>query len=291
MQIVSFYEGERPTLSFEFFPPKTEAAQMTLLGSIDHLASSNPDFVSVTYGAGGSTRALSFETCVKVKQHTSSTVMAHLTCVCHTEEEIAAIAEELWSAGISNIMALRGDKPKDLAAEDVFGDFRYSQDLIRFLKSKHGFCIGSGCYPEGHTETPDVATGIEHLKLKIDAGCDFLVTQMFFDNANYFHFVERARAAGVNTPIVPGIMPITGVAQLDKFETKFGARLPSELREKVKAHEGDAAAIEQVGIDWAAVQCQALLDGGAPGIHFYTLNKSTSTVQVCKAIGLTGQPK
>jgi len=290
MNIRDFLGKDRTTISFEFFPPKTEAGRVTLLGAIDHLSQVSPDFVSVTYGAGGGTRSLSYDLCVQVKAHTSGVVMAHLTCVCHTEEEIATIADQLWNAGITNIMALRGDKPKGMAAENMFGDFAYSQDLIRFLKSRHDFSIGGGCYPEGHTETSDINIGLEHLKQKIDAGCEFLVTQMFFDNDSYFHFVDLARSAGIDVPIVPGIMPVTGFAQLDKFENQFGVILPAALKKSVSVHEGDEAAVEQAGIEWAAEQCKSLLKGGAPGLHFYTLNKSPATVKVCEAIGLVREP-
>jgi methylenetetrahydrofolate reductase (NADPH) len=288
MRISSLFRGNSPTVSFEFFPPKTDAGRDLLLATIDHLAEVSPDFVSVTYGAGGSTRALSFETCCQIQEHTADHVMAHLTCVCHSLDEMGGIADQLWNQGIFNIMALRGDLPPGIDRETAFSDFRFAKDLIGFLKARHDFCIGSGCYPEGHTETPDLGVGIEHLKQKVDVGCDFLVTQMFFDNDSYFRFIELVRAAGITTPIIPGIMPVTGFAQLEKFESKFGVRLPGDLRNRVLARDGDQASIEQVGIEWAADQCRALLDGGAPGIHFYTLNKSSSTVEVCKRLGLMG---
>jgi methylenetetrahydrofolate reductase (NADPH) len=214
--------------------------------------------------------------------------MAHLTGLCHTTQEIESIADQLWEAGIRNIMALRGDRPKDATVAQTVGDFNFAQQLISFLAEQHDFCLGGACYPEGHKETRDIQKGIEHLKLKIDAGCEFLVTQMFFENENYFRFVEQLRTAGLEIPVIPGIMPITGFAQIDKFENQFGVHLPHSLKERVRAHEGDEEAISQVGVDWSAEQCQALLDGGAPGIHFYTLNKSSATVNVCLAMGLKG---
>ena len=288
MRISSLFNGQS-TVSFEFYPPKTDTARESLLDAIDHLSVIGPDFVSMTYGAGGSTRSLSLQAAEQIKGRTSAEVMSHLTGVCHTREEIASIADQLWNLGIQNVMALRGDRPQDTDLEDPFSAFPFSKDLIPFLKDRHPFCVGSGCYPEGHLETPDLAIGIDHLKQKVDAGCDFLVTQMFLDNASYFGFVDKAHAAGVTVPILPGIMPVTGFSQLEKFESKFGVKLPKDLRDRVQSHEGDKAGIEQIGIDWATDQCRELLDGGAPGIHFYTLNKSLATVQVCDLLKLKGR--
>ncbi len=289
MRISKLLNGPSPTVSFEFFPPKTEVGRDALLRVIDRLAPIGPDFVSVTYGAGGSTRALSLDTCRSIKAHTDGEVMAHLTGMCHSRDEIDSIADQLWESNVFNIMTLRGDRPKDLAHDAPTGDFPYALDLMNFLRTRHDFCMGGACYPEGHKETQDLAIGIDHLKQKIDAGCEFLVTQMIFNNESYFRFVEQLRNAGVEVPVVPGIMPITGFSQLEKFEGQFGVNLPTRLREDVLKHEGDEEAIGQVGIQWSAEQCAQLLQGGAPGIHFYTLNKSSATVKVCLAMGLTGQ--
>jgi len=289
MRISTLLGGSQPTVSFEFFPPKTEVGRDSLLRVIDRLAPIGPDFVSVTYGAGGSTRQLSLDTCKSVNAHTAGEVMAHLTGMCHSEAEIAAIADQLWEANIVNIMTLRGDRPKDATADTPTGDFPFAKDLMTFLRARHDFCMGGACYPEGHSETQHIPLGIDHLKQKIDAGCEFLVTQMFFNNESYFRFVEQLRNAGVEVPVVPGIMPITGFSQLEKFEGQFGVNLPTRLREGVIRNEGDEEAISQVGIDWSAEQCSQLLEGGAPGIHFYTLNKSSATVKVCLAMGLQGQ--
>ena len=286
--ISSFLGSGSPSISFEFFPPKTEAARDALMLAIDHLVTIQPDFVSVTYGAGGSTRALSLETCNRILGRTTAIVMGHLTGVCHTRDGLARIADQLWESGIVNIMALRGDRPKDLEPGAPMGDFPYAKDVMRLLKSRHNFCMGGACYPEGHTENADIARGIEHLKEKIDAGCEFLVTQMFFENDSYFRFVESVRVAGITVPIVPGIMPITGFAQLAKFETQFGAKLPDALKQRVAGNEGDQKAIERIGVEWTAEQCKGLLEGGAPGLHFYTLNRSHATVEVCETLGLRG---
>ncbi len=291
MRISQLLSIERPTVSFEFYPPKTESARESLLEAIDHLAQIRPDFVSMTYGAGGSTRALSLDVSAQIKGHTQGEVMTHLTGVCHTHDEIRGIADQLWGIGITNVMALRGDMPQDSEDPNPFKSFRYAKDLISFLKNIHDFCIGSGCYPEGHLETPDLAVGIMHLKEKVDAGCDFLVTQMFLDNDSYFRFRDKVVSAGINVPIVPGIMPVTGFAQLAKFESKFGVKLPEKLRSLVAPLEGDKIAIERVGVEWAANQCEGLLLGGAPGVHFYTLNKSHATVDVWERLRLTDSYK
>lgn len=288
MRISEILRKGVPTLSFEFFPPKTDVGRESLLRAIDRLSGVSPDFVSVTYGAGGSTRELSFEVCRNIKPHLSGEVMSHLTCLCHSRAEIGEIADLLWDAGILNIMALRGDFPKGLLGKEVSTEFSFANELMAFLRSRHAFCLGGACYPEGHKETPDIASGIEHLKMKVDSGSEFLVTQMFFDNAAYFRFVDRVRNAGISAPIIPGIMPVTGFAQLDKFENQIGIRLPDELRRSVLANEGDEAEIEKVGTAWTVRQCRELLETGAPGIHFYTLNKSISTLRVCTELNLCG---
>ena len=291
MRISQLLNGPDPTVSFEFFPPKTESGRDALIKAIDKLALINPDFVSVTYGAGGSTRNLSLDACQAIKSHLQGDVMAHLTGLCHTKDEIQSIAEQLWEGGIKNIMTLRGDRPKDVEPEGVFGDFAFASDLMNFLKSRHDFCLGGACYPEGHRETPDLNLGVQHAKQKIDAGCEFLVTQMFFENESYFRYVDLLRNAGVEVPVVPGIMPVTGFAQLDKFEHQFGVILPADLRDRVSAHEGDENAVAAVGVEWTTEQCQSLLEAGAPGIHFYTLNRSSSTVNVCLEMGLKGKSR
>jgi len=288
MRISELLARGTPTVSFEFFPPKTDVGRASLLRVIERLSQIGPDFVSVTYGAGGSARTLSLDSCSEVKSVVDGEVMAHLTGLCHTADDIAAITDHLWESGIVNIMALRGDRPKDLDPEAVLHGFPHAQEMMAYIKTRHDFCLGGACYPEGHKETPDISTGVEHLREKIDSGCEFLVTQMFFDNDAYLRFMDLVRAAGIDVPVIPGIMPISGFAQLDKFENQFGVRLPTELRNRVLANEGDQEAIEQVGIDWSAEQCRTLLAGGAPGIHFYTLNKSASTVKVCLAMGLAG---
>ncbi|MCC2668308.1 MAG: 5,10-methylenetetrahydrofolate reductase [Armatimonadetes bacterium] len=283
MFIRDFFQQERPVFSFEFFPPKTEEGLKSLYGTISELAALNPSFVSVTYGAGGSTRDLTVDLTARIKREIGLEAMAHLTCVGHSSAEIAAVVDRLLAAEVHNVLALRGDPPKGqeqfTRPEDGFG---YAQELARFLRSRHGqeLCIAGACYPEGHVECASRDEDLEHLKAKSASGVDFLVTQLFFDPADYFEFVERARAAGVTQPIVPGIMPVTNVTQLERFTRMCGTRIPEALRERLERVRDDEQAVISAGIEWATDQCRTLLEGGAPGIHFYTLNRSLSTRMV-----------
>lgn len=275
----------RFTLSFEYSAPKTEEGWISLLAAVERLAAVSPDFVSVTYGAGGSTRTQTFELCQEIQAKAPGLVMAHLTGICHTRVEMGVIADKLWEAGIRNIMALRGDVPRtNLHQAPVEDGFEYGKDLIAFLKARHDFCVGGGSYPEGHPETPDLQAGIEHLRQKVEAGCDFLVTQVFFDNARYFAHRDQLLEAGVDVPVIPGIMPITQLSQLSRFQNQFGAKMPSGLVNEILAHADDKAAIEEIGVEFAAKQCRELIEAGAPGIHFYTLNRSRATVRVCEKL-------
>jgi len=277
-----FHPG-RPVFSFEFFPPKTEEGIKNLYGTIEELAPLKPSFVSVTYGAGGTTRDLTVDLTARIKHEIGLEAMAHLTCVGHSADEIAAVVDRLRDAGIENILALRGDPPKGatefVRAENGFG---YAQELTRFLRSRYQdtLCLGGACYPESHVEATSAEEDLEHLKGKADAGVDFLVTQLFFDPADYFRFVERARALGIRQPIVPGIMPVTNVAQLERFTSMCGAGIPSALRARLERVRDDEQGVIQTGIEWATEQCRTLLDAGAPGVHFYTLNRSLSTRMV-----------
>jgi methylenetetrahydrofolate reductase (NADPH) len=283
MYIRDYFTQDRPVFSFEFFPPKTEEGLKNLYGTIAELAALQPSFVSVTYGAGGSTRDLTVDLTSRIKREIGIEAMAHLTCVGHSSGEIASVVDRLREAGIENILALRGDPPKGetqfVRPEDGFG---YSQELAGFLRSRYQdtLCLGGACYPEGHVEAACKEGDLQHLKAKVDAGVDFLVTQLFFDPQDYFRFVERARALGITLPIVPGIMPVTNVTQLERFTTMCGARIPEELRDRLEKVRDDEQAVVSAGIQWATEQCRALLEGGAPGIHFYTLNRSLSTRMV-----------
>lgn len=277
MRIVDCFAAGEPVFSFEFFPPKTEVGVHNLFSAIGELAKLNPSFVSVTYGAGGSTRDLTVDLVGRIKREIGVEPMAHLTCVGHSAAEIATVLDRLQENGIENVLALRGDPPRGqtefVRPVDGFG---FAQELIRFIRGRYDFCLAGACYPEGHVNAVDLPSDLRHLKEKVDSGAEFLVTQLFFDAADYFGFVERARTIGITVPIVPGIMPVTDSGQLEKFHA-FGSRIPEELRERVERVRDDEQGVISVGIDWATRQCRQLLEGGAPGLHFYTLNRSLST--------------
>lgn len=284
MRIADILAEGRPTCSFEFFPPKNPAGVEALYAAIADLRELAPSFISVTYGAGGSTRDLTIDLVTRIKRETGIEAMAHLTCVGHGRDEIRAILERLAEGGVENIMALRGDPPKGTTAFERHADgFGYGSELIAFIKTDPGFdfCVGGGCYPEVHTECESADADLANLALKARAGAEFLVTQLFFDNDAYFHFVECARAAGITVPIVPGIMPVTN--NLERLE-RFGARIPDPLRALI-ADCADEAAVAAAGIAWSTVQCRELLERGAPGLHFYTLNKSRSTAHIVRNLG------
>ena len=278
-----------PSFSFEFFPPKTDEAFDTLVETIRELQKLHPTFVSVTYGAGGSTRRRTIDVVAKAKGELGQESMAHLTCVGSTEEELRDVLDELRTQGIENVLSLRGDPP---AGTDVFektpGGFGYANELVSFIKENYDFCLGVAGYPEGHQEADDFDTDLANLKLKVDAGADFVITQMFFDNRFYFDFVVQARAIGIDVPLIPGIMPILNLGQIKRFTQMCGASIPEELLERLEAIKEDADAVRQCGVEHAAQQCRELLEGGVPGIHFYTLNRSTSTRDIfenLKAVG------
>jgi methylenetetrahydrofolate reductase (NADPH) len=281
MRIVDCFKTGRPVFSFEFFPPKTEEGVRNLYNTIAELAPLAPSFVSVTYGAGGSTRDLTVDLVSRIKNEIGLEAMAHLTCVGHSADEIAGVLDRLQAAGIENVLALRGDPPRGettfVRPENGFG---YAQELVRFIRSRYPFCLGGAGYPEGHVECADKEVDLRHLKEKADSGIDFIITQLFFDPEDYFRFVDRARAAGITLPIVAGIMPVQNVGQIERFTTMCGARIPAALRDRLEAVRDDEKAVITAGIDWATDQCRALLAGGAPGIHFYTLNRSLSTRMV-----------
>lgn len=281
MQIIDCFASARPVFSFEFFPPKTEEGVRTLFATAEELAALGPSFVSVTYGAGGSTRELTVDLVARIKRDLRVEAMAHLTCVGHSASEIACVLDQLQSHGIENVLPLRGDPPRGetqfVRPRDGFG---YAQELVRFIRDRYGFCLGGACYPEGHQECADKEEDLNHLKEKVLSGVDFLITQLFFDPDDYFDFVGRARSIGVKVPIVPGIMPVTNVAQIERFTALCGASIPQRLRDRLEAVRDDDGAVVATGIEWATEQCRALLDGGAPGVHFYTLNRSRATQQI-----------
>ncbi len=282
-------QHKRPVFSFEFFPPKTPKGEANLLRAMERLAPLQPDFVSVTYGAGGSTRARTLEIVSRIKRDFGVEAMAHLTCVGATRDELASVVDSLGEAGVRNILALRGDPPK---GQDAFvateGGFRYASELIPFIRERGDFCVGAACYPEIHPEAVHAAADLSHLRAKVDAGADFLVSQLFFDNAKFFEFERRARGAGIEVPILAGIMPVTNVSQIERFTKMCGASIPASLGDRLAAADGDAQEVFWTGVSYAAHQCGELLRpaGEDPfarpprsvaGIHFYTLNKSPAS--------------
>jgi methylenetetrahydrofolate reductase (NADPH) len=270
--------GKSPTFSFEFFPPKDEEGVTRLFQTIAELKPYEPAYVSVTYGAGGSTRKLTVDLVRRIKRDVGIEAMAHLTCVGASQKELGEVLDDLVEGSIENVIALRGDPPR---GEKSFvrheGGFAYGAELVRFIRSRYELCIAAACYPETHTEASDAQSDLAHLKNKVDAGADFLITQLFFDNADYFRFQDRARRAGIRIPMVAGIMPITNLSQIKRFTAMCGARIPSELLSRLEAAGDDADAVRAIGVEHATAQCRDLIERGAPGVHFYTLNRSRAT--------------
>ncbi|HET6984859.1 MAG TPA: methylenetetrahydrofolate reductase [NAD(P)H] [Myxococcaceae bacterium] len=285
MKIRNRLNPSDPCFSFEFFPPRTEEGHRALLRTVEDLRPLDPGFVSVTYGAGGSTRDRTVELVREIRA-TGLETMAHLTCVGHSREELGGLVEHFLEMGVENLLALRGDPPAGQSAfQPTPGGFRYASELVRFIRERdHHLCIGGAGYPEGHVETPLREDDLKNLKAKVDAGLDFVITQLFFDNAFYFDFVERARRVGINVPIVPGIMPITNIEQLERFIRLCGATVPMRLVLQLERYRDDPDAVVQLGVAHATVQCMELLARGVPGIHFYTLNKSPATRLIVGAL-------
>ncbi|WP_242345335.1 methylenetetrahydrofolate reductase [NAD(P)H] [Anaeromyxobacter terrae] len=281
-------ERGEPIFSFEFFPPKTDDGVRQLFETVEALRPLGPAYVSVTYGAGGSTRQRTLELVKRLKRETEVEAMAHVTCVGASREELAGVLDELADAGIQNVLALRGDPPRGQTSFEPHPEgFRYASELVAFIRSRPErwrFCVGAAAYPEGHVETRDLAADLAHLKIKVEAGADFLVTQLFFENAHYVRFVDRARAAGITVPIVPGIMPFTNVDQTERFTAMCGAAIPPPLRAAMEVRRTDPDSARDLGVAYATLQCAELLRRGAPGIHFYTLNRSTSTRAIVAAL-------
>lgn len=286
MKIRDAYNRGRPVFSFEFFPPKTDKGAQNLMATVADLkAAVEPDFVSVTYGAGGSTRERTHQVVTNIQNELGITAMAHQTCVAASKAEIEANVARLVASGIENILALRGDPPDDTEDFTPPADgFAHATDLIPFLAERYDISIGAACYPEVHPESDSPESDMKWTLLKAKSGADFLTTQLFFDNAPYFKFVRKAQEAGVKIPIVPGIMPITNVAQVERFTKMCGASIPPELLERMHRVADDPAAVMATGIEHAILQCRELLERGAPGLHFYTLNKSHATRSILAAL-------
>jgi len=285
MKIIDILRSGKRTVSFEFFPPKDDAGFADLFQTIAALRPLQPSYVSVTYGAGGSTRRKTVDIVKRIKHEIGLESMAHLTCVGATREEIRSVLEELKESGLENVLPLRGDPPKGTGRfVKTEGGFGYANELVEFIRGRYSFCLGAACYPEGHPEAPDLKTDLDNLKRKVDAGVDFLITNLFFDNDYFFRFRDRAEAAGIKVPILPGIMPILSVKQIKRVTEMCGESIPAGLLANIEAVEDDPEAVRQLGAYHATRQCENLLAGGVAGLHFYTLNRSTATRAVYQTI-------
>src|ERR687896_456164 len=278
MRIADLLERQRPVFSFEFFPPKTDEGQATLRSTLEVLKDDEPDYVSVTYGAGGTTRNRTVEITKTIKRDFGIEAMAHLSCVGEPRERLVELLEEIQAAGIQNVLALRGDPPRgETQWQPHPGGLSYSVELIRLIKEGFDFCVGAAGFPEVHLDAPDRASDLRYAKEKVDAGADFLITQLFFDNEVYFDYVDDARSVGIEVPIVPGIMPITNYGQIHRFTEMCGATIPEDLERQLNGRADDPEAVAELGVAYATLQCSDLLARGAPGVHFYTLNRAPAT--------------
>ena len=299
MHIREILRQSKPSFSFEFFPARTEASAEELYQTIRELEPLNPSFVSITYGAGGGTRELTHQLVARVKETTTIPPIPHLTCVGHSKQEVDQILQRYASLGVCNILALRGDPPRGQSDYDWSqGDFRYAADLVKFIREfnesgRHplgGFGIGVAGFPEGHPATPNRLDEMDHLKAKVDQGADYICTQLFFDNHDFFDFRDRCSLAGIHIPMIAGIMPVTSLSSMKRMaELAAGSRYPAKLLRALARANDDAEAVEKVGVHYAAEQCAGLLDGGVDGLHFYTLNKSKVTREIYQSLGMIGK--
>ena len=285
MKIKAILEKVRPSFSFEFFPPKNSEGFEQLFTSIGQLKPCQPSYVSVTFGAGGSTRSQTIDLVGRIKNEIGLESMAHLTCVGSSKEELRSILDTLQEKGIHNILALRGDPPQ---GQDKFekpaNGFAYANELVEFIRKNYDFCVGVAGYPEGHVECLDKNADLENLKKKVDAGADFIVTQLFFDNRFYYDFIERAQKIGIKVPIIPGIMPVLNVKQTRRFTKMCGSTIPDMLMKQLESFQSEPETVRNIGIEHATLQCEQLLQEEAPGIHFYTLNRSNATLKILESL-------
>jgi methylenetetrahydrofolate reductase (NADPH) len=287
MRIDEILASGGPVFSFEFFPPKTDAGERNLYAALSELKTLEPSFVSVTYGAGGSTREKTIEIVKRIRDEYGLEAMAHFTCVGATVPELRSTLDEMRSAGIDNVLALRGDPPagqEEWTATE--GGLEFSRELVELISADYPFAIGAACFPETHIHASSPEADLAHLAEKVSAGVDFLITQLFLDNAMYFDFVERARKAGIAVPIIPGVMPITKVGQIERMAKMCGSTIPRELHDELHARGDNPEAVLDFGVAYATLQCAELLAAGAPGIHFYTLNRSPATRAILSALKL-----
>jgi methylenetetrahydrofolate reductase (NADPH) len=287
MRIDEILAGDGPIFSFEFFPPKTPVGEENLYAALSELRELEPAYVSVTYGAGGSTREKTIEIVKRIREEWGLEAMAHFTCVGATVPELRTTLDEMQAAGIDNVLALRGDPP---AGQEEWtkteGGLEFSRELVEMIDRDYPFAIGAACFPETHIHATSPEDDLQHLAAKVEAGVDFLVTNLFFDNARYFEFLNRTRALGVNVPIIPGIMPITRVGQIERMAKMSGASIPPGLATELQKRGDDEEAVLDFGVAYATLQCAELLAAGAPGVHFYTLNRSPATRAILSALKL-----
>ena len=285
MKITRIFKEQKRTFSFEFYPPKDEISALDFGINIGQLIKLDPSFVTVTYGAGGSTQERTFAIVDYLQNKIGLTCMAHYTCVNASMEKVRNDIEYLRSIGIENLMLLRGDPPKGREVFEQNRDgFNHASDLISFVRKIDDFCIGAATYPEKHLEAASIEEDLNNLKIKINAGADFLVTQLFFINDKYFDFIKLAREHGINCRIIPGIIPVTNFKQIKMFSQMTGATIPGEIIQAIEPYQNNPEKIYQIGLDFAIRQCRDLLDKGAPGLHFYTLNKSRAAVEIFESI-------
>ena len=287
MRIPDIFSSGRRSLSFEFFPPKTPEAAESLFNSVRALQPYNPDYASMTYGAGGSTRDMTVETACRIKKDTGIEVMAHMTCVSQTKDEVKDVLDSLEANDIENVLGLRGDPPRGEASfTPAENGFRQAADLISYIRENYSFGVGGACFPEGHPDSTDLDTDVAFLAKKVDAGAQFLVTQLFFDNADFFRFIEKCVRARINVPVVAGVIPILSASQIRRFASFCGARIPAQLDEELEKFKDDDASARQLGVEYAAGQIEELWGHGVSGVHIYTLNRSYSTRKILDALSL-----
>ncbi len=288
MKIREILKETRP-ISFEFFPPRTAEGIPAVLETLDELKPYCPDFVSVTYGAGGSTRAFTEEITLQIKRNAGVEVMAHLTCVGQNKEEIIEVLKRLEAEGVENIIALRGDPPRGSTEfVPMEGGFEHATDLLHHIKSNFNFGVAAACYPEGHTESVDLDTDLKYVKQKVENGADFLITQLFYDNRYFFDFVDRARAGGIEVPIIPGILPVLNAEQVRRFTKLSGTEIPPALDRLLDKYADNDADARDMGVEYATAQVRELWDSGVPGVHFYVLNRSYSVSRILDNLKLPG---
>lgn len=286
MKIKDLYGKGPPVLSVEVFPPKRKRASLAeVYRTVQRLRELSPSFVSVTYGAGGSTRRRTVEIASEIRRRWGMESLAHLTCACHSRADISVTLDAVLEHGVENILALRGDVPEGLSKEAAFRDYRYAAELVREARSRADFGVAAACYPEGHVECRRISDDLDHLREKVDSGVDFLITQLFFDNRIYFDFVDRARARGIDVPIVPGIMPLMGASQIRRIVYLCGVSIPAEVLRLLDRWGDDPRGLRRAGTDYAIGQVRELLDEGAPGLHLYSMNRHHQICDIVRGAG------